>query len=178
MVQVYRNSPAFSCVLLAKIQPSPPRRRERDVPPAPPGNHSQHGTPWSLFLWPVLYPAPLQNGGRFLVATCAKAQPALAEGQSCPRAGGTTRSPRCLPGLCLRHSFKSGCRLKILHFWQVNELPFSDLSPLNSRTGNMSNLQHLTEKESSCFVLLWPVTLWNNDVRMCWDKPDEVLSAY
>ena len=41
----------------------------------------------------------------------------------------------------------------------------------------MSNLQHLTEKESSCFVLLWPVTLSNNDVRMCWDKPDEVLSA-
>lgn len=41
----------------------------------------------------------------------------------------------------------------------------------------MSNLQDLTEKESSCFILLWPVTLLNNDVRTCWDKPDEVLSA-
>jgi len=29
----------------------------------------------------------------------------------------------------------------------------------------MSNLQHLTEKESSCFVLLWPATLSNTDVR-------------
>lgn len=38
----------------------------------------------------------------------------------------------------------------------------------------MSNLQHLTEKERSWFALLWPVTLLNNDVRVCQDKPDKV----
>lgn len=36
---------------------------------------SWHGNSWSLHLWCILYPAPLQVGGRFLVATCTRVQP-------------------------------------------------------------------------------------------------------
>lgn len=169
----YCNSPVFSRVFLFLAKTAQPSslQGEKGVPSLPPGTHwaagTEHVVSLSLMYTVTSSPADWRgiSGGNlhlYIAWASCRGSPVSREKAMPPT-----------PYVTIIHlSMAVGKKKKSR---QVNELSFSALSPFNSETGNMSNLQHLIEKESSCFILLWPVTILNNDMRMCWDKQDEVL---